>query len=227
MKTNMARPAVILALAMLGWVASGAPALAGELRGRVVGADAASPAVVWIEGLPASPVPDRDTVITHSSGDFVPRVSIGFVGDFFVLRNEDDTLHNTHFYLRLAYQKEVSQRPLQYGRTLFNVALPKAGSEVRKRIEPHFRYTDATGFIEVACNPHPKENAYVLVFDHPYAAVTAADGTFSIDGIPAGEREVRFWKAGAVEKWKVVKIEDGAPLQVEIDTSGGAAPEAP
>ncbi len=188
---------------------------AGELKGRIAGATETSPAVVWIEGLESTAVPNRDTVLTHEEGgQLTPPVAIGFVGNSFILRNAEDRLHNMHLYLRLAYQKEASQRPLEFGATLFNVALPQADTEVRKPILAHHRYRDETGYIEVACNPHPEERAYLLVFDHQYATVTAKDGTFSIPDLPAGSREVRVWHAGAISK-KVVEIDDGAPTLFE------------
>ncbi len=210
---------VRVAIAAVVVACTGNIAEAGELVGKVVGATGSSPAVVWIEGLASSALPTRDTVLTYRHGQLRPFVDIGFVGNAFVLRNEDDKLHNVHLYLRLAYQKEVSQRPLEYGATLFNVALPKAGTEVRKPIQAHYRYRDETGFIEVACNPHPEERSYILVFDHPYAAVTAEDGTFSIPNLPAGNHQVRVWHAGSVKKEKTVKIEADAPTVLEIDAS--------
>lgn len=187
---------------------------AGELRGRVAGDE--GQAVVWVEGAPGQ-VPRRDVVISHVSGRFEPYVSVGFVGNDFVLRNEDGTLHNTHLYMRLAYQKAVSQRPLHYGATLFNVALPKAGMEVRRPIKPYYRYREETGFIEVVCNPHPGEQAYVLIFDHPYAAVTGKDGAFSIPDVPAGRHEVRVWRNGVVRAWGTAEVRDGAPTEVVVE----------
>ncbi|HND53719.1 MAG TPA: hypothetical protein PLV92_15025, partial [Pirellulaceae bacterium] len=41
----------------------------------------------------------------------------------------------------------------------------------------------------VSCGVHPWEIAYLKVHDSPYVAVTAADGKFKIEKIPAGEWE--------------------------------------
>ena len=207
-------PAILAIVAATG--INTAEADVGELRGRVAGVTKGEPAVVWVEGLSTGETPKSDTVITHISGRFQPKVSIGFVGNSFVFRNDDNTLHNTHLYLRLAYQKELSDRPLHYGATLYNVALPKAGAEVRKPIKPYHRYRRETGFIEVVCNPHPEERAHVLVFDHPYAAVTDGDGTFSIPDLPPGRHQVMSWRAGSVKEWGVVEIKDGAVTEIAI-----------
>lgn len=190
---------------------------AGEIEGRVAGATADNPAVVWIEDVPAGETPAQDTLITHQDGRLKPKVSIGFVGREFVFRNEDDVLHNTHLYMQLAYQHKVSQRPLRYGSTLYNVALPKAGMEVRKPITSYHRYRDDTGFIEVVCNPHPDERAYVLIFDHRYASITGADGSFSIGGLPAGKHVVRIWHNGVVRRWKAVEINETGTAKILIE----------
>jgi len=47
--------------------------------------------------------------------------------------------------------------------------------------------------IEVVCEQHPWTHAWIAVLDHPYYAQTAANGTFSIDGIPPGRYRVRAW----------------------------------
>jgi hypothetical protein len=199
-------------------VLASVPGAAGELRGRVVGKADAGPAVVWIEGINGGEVPHTDTVLTHvPGGAFAPHVSIGFVGNDYVLRNEDDALHNIHLHLRLGYQKAISDRPLQLGATLYNIALPKAATEVRRPIKPYHRYRDDTGYIEVLCDRHPEETAYVVVFDHPYAAVTGADGTFAIHGVPPGSHPVRVWQDGKVTDWRRIEVKGDGPTDATIE----------
>lgn len=216
----MPHPKVLLlttiTMAMLVALAGG-PAAAGELVGRVVSKGDAGPDVVWIEGVTGE-VPKTDTVLTHvRGGAFEPHVSIGFVGNDYVLRNEDDALHNIHLHLRLGYQKAVSDRPLELGATLYNIALPKGATEVRRPIKPYHRYRDDTGFIEVLCDRHPAEKAYVVVFDHPYAAVTDANGRFAIHDVPPGSHLVRVWQAGTVRDWQQIEVKDGSPTEAIID----------
>jgi hypothetical protein len=46
----------------------------------------------------------------------------------------------------------------------------------------------------VHCDVHPWMDAFVWVFDHPYFAITKADGTFTIPRVPAGmEVQVMAW----------------------------------
>lgn len=47
--------------------------------------------------------------------------------------------------------------------------------------------------IEVVSEQHPWTHAWIAVLDHPYYAQTAANGTFSIDGVPPGRYRIRAW----------------------------------
>ena len=47
--------------------------------------------------------------------------------------------------------------------------------------------------IPVKCNQHSWMKAWVAVVKHPFFGVSAADGTFSIKGLPAGQYEVEAW----------------------------------
>jgi plastocyanin len=51
---------------------------------------------------------------------------------------------------------------------------------------------------QVTCNVHPWMKGWIVVRPNPYAAVSKADGSFEIKGLPVGEVELQFWheKAG-------------------------------
>ncbi len=58
----------------------------------------------------------------------------------------------------------------------------------------------------VTCDIHPWMRSTILVKDHPYAAVTDAQGRFEIKHLPAGEQTFRVWheRPGyVVREWKV------------------------
>ena len=59
-------------------------------------------------------------------------------------------------------------------------------------VVPLDRFKEAAE-IEVVSEQHPWTHAWIAVLDHPYYAQTAANGTFSIDGIPPGRYRVRAW----------------------------------
>jgi hypothetical protein len=57
---------------------------------------------------------------------------------------------------------------------------------------PIDRFNEAAE-IEVVSDKHPWARAWLAVLDHPYYAQTAANGTFTIDAIPAGKYRLRAW----------------------------------
>ena len=48
--------------------------------------------------------------------------------------------------------------------------------------------------IPVKCNIHSWMHAYIGVVEHPYFAVTGADGTFEIPNVPPGDYVVEAWQ---------------------------------
>jgi hypothetical protein len=69
---------------------------------------------------------------------------------------------------------------------------------------------------DIGCDIHPWMRGYILVSDHPYATVSAANGTFAIKDLPTGEHEFRFWherlgylKSSAGERSLKINIADG------------------
>ena len=56
--------------------------------------------------------------------------------------------------------------------------------------------------IAVACDIHSWMKAWIMVFDHPFFAVTGPDGSFEIKGVPAGEQHLVVWqeKVGYVNR---------------------------
>jgi hypothetical protein len=50
--------------------------------------------------------------------------------------------------------------------------------------------------VKVACDVHPWMSAWVRVFNHPYYALTDADGNFEIKNAPAGPCRIVMWHEG-------------------------------
>ncbi len=48
--------------------------------------------------------------------------------------------------------------------------------------------------VHIACNYHPWESAFILPRDNPYAAISAADGTFRIAKLPLGTWQFQAWQ---------------------------------
>ena len=68
-------------------------------------------------------------------------------------------------------------------------------SAVRKRsasIEP--------GIVRVFCDIHSHMNAFILVFSHPFFAMTDAEGRYRIDNVPPGAYNVIAWNEGVASE---------------------------
>jgi plastocyanin len=109
---------------------------------------------------------------------FEPHVAFVQTGQEFVIKNSDTVGHNSNV-------STVKNPPS-------NSLVPAGGTAALK-----FSSEEAIP-AQVTCNIHPWMKAWVLVRPNPYAAVSKADGTFEIKGVPAGEVELQLWheKAG-------------------------------
>ena len=125
--------------------------------------------VVVVKGAPA-PAPTKGTLDQHGCR-YVPHVQVLPVGSTLDVVNGDPTLHNVHGYLGQA--------------TAFNLAMPSKDSRLSRQLKK-------PGLVVVRCDVHAWMSAFVWVVEGP-AAVSGADGTYAIAGIPPGTYEVTAW----------------------------------
>ena len=129
---------------------------------------------------------------------FIPHAMVVRTDQTVVVKSADPISHNTHTH------------PLR--NTAQNVAVPAAD-----RVGQHkFTFRTAERYpVKVTCDIHPWMSAYWVVTDHPYATVSAEDGKFTIEKIPAGEHQFHFWQElggfvrdGKERLWNI-KVEPG------------------
>jgi hypothetical protein len=111
------------------------------------------------------------------------------------ITNSDPTQHNIHF---------TPKNNPDWNQSQPNGAAPLTHSFARSEI-----------LVPVKCNQHPWMKAYVAVLKHPFAAVSAEDGSYSIKGVPPGTYTVVAWHEGG-------QTGTEKTMQVTVPASGSA-----
>ncbi len=102
-------------------------------------------------------------------------------------------------------------------------------------VVPFDRLLTKPAQLEVSCKLHSWAKAWILVFDHPYFAVTERAGTFAIDNIPPGTYRVKAWHPQLGVSEQSVTIVAGSPASLAlklgspqvtpaVDTTAGSPP---
>lgn len=128
-------------------------------------------AIVRIAGVKARSATGAHGIVNEKCR-FTPRVQIVRPNATISTTSSDPILHTTNV------QTET-------GRTIFNVALPVAGVKINRSVS-------GAGLLRLSCNTHPWMRGWVLVTDEA-AAVTGADGRFTLSEVPPGTYDVAVW----------------------------------
>lgn len=75
---------------------------------------------------------------------------------------------------------------------------------------------DRPGIVRVFCDIHSHMSAFILVFTHPFYAVTDVDGGYHIDDVPPGNYSVVAWNEGLPSETKPVSVPDGGVTELDF-----------
>ena len=75
---------------------------------------------------------------------------------------------------------------------------------------------DRPGIVRVFCDIHSHMNAFILVFNHRFFAVTDADGRYRIDNIPPGTYNVVAWNEGLASEPRAAAVPDGGSTELDF-----------
>lgn len=149
-----------------------------------------------------------DTVTLDQSGcHYKPHVMGAMVNQKLNITNSDPTQHNIHF---------TPKNNPDWNQSQPNGAPPMSHSFARSEV-----------LVPVKCNQHPWMKAYVGVLKHPFFAVSAEDGTFTIKGVPPGTYTVAAWhEGGATGTEKTMSVTVPASGSGKADFAFGEAATA-
>ena len=71
--------------------------------------------------------------------------------------------------------------------------------------------------VPLLCNVHAEMSAFVVVLDNPYFAVTAKDGSFTINNVPAGTYKLMTWHEKLRSEELEVTVEGGKTAEVNFE----------
>ena len=197
----------------------GSAAVGGSIRGRVElrrpaapperrpnVADLGSPAavrdisdrltsVVYMEDAPKSPaVLPGHVVLDQRDERFVPHVLAVTTGTVVDFPNSDRIFHNVFSLSKT--------RPFDLGR--YAAGRSKAVT------------FDRPGIVRVFCDIHSHMNAFILVFNHPFFALTDMDGRYRIDNVPPGTYNLVAWNEGVSSEPRAVTVPDGGEAELDF-----------
>ena len=151
--------------------------------------------VVFLKDMPRqTELPVTHATIAQRDEAFSPRVVAITRGSTVDFPNADPFFHNVFSLSRGA--------SFDLGR------YPKGDTRSR-------RFTTA-GLVKVYCHIHSHMTASIMVFDHPYFRMPAADGSFTIDDVPAGSHQISAWHERIGESVNAIRVEGGRTARVEF-----------
>jgi plastocyanin len=132
------------------------------------------------------PVPTTPLVLDQKGCQYRPHVFGVQVGQPIEILNSDMTLHNIHAWAQTNQE--------------FNL-----GQSIQGMKDTHV-FTTQEVMVPFRCDVHKWMNSFVGVVAHPFFAVTAADGTFELKGLPPGTYTIEAWQEKLGTKTATVTI---------------------
>jgi plastocyanin len=203
-------------------LAAAPQSLDGTIRGRVqiaaVPRAAGRPAIGDLAAPTADPIDRRHCVVYLKFGpseafgqlrrgrvrmdqrgeQFVPHLLAITAGTFVEFPNNDTTFHNVFSFARGGNAFDLGRYPP--GRT--------GGHKF-----------DTPGIVPVSCDIHSHMSAYILVFSHPFFAVTDDDGRYSIGGVPPGTYTLIVWSELGHADDKQISVGEGETVDADFRVS--------
>jgi len=153
--------------------------------------------VVYLESAPRGAFESNESgraVMDQRNETFVPHVLAITTGTLVDFPNSDKFYHNV-FSLSKPKRFDLGRYP--------------AGRSESVRF-------DRPGIVRVFCDIHSHMNAFILVFGHPFFAMTDAEGRYRIENVPPGTYSIVAWNEGTPTDPKTVTVPEGGSAEVDF-----------
>ncbi|HWO00694.1 MAG TPA: carboxypeptidase regulatory-like domain-containing protein [Blastocatellia bacterium] len=148
-------------------------------------------------------VPSDPVVLDQQGCRYHPRVMGIQTQQTLKIVNSDPTTHNIHPSPKLNPE--------------FNQSQPQGAPPIEKK------FNRKEILIPVKCNQHPWMKANIAVLDHPYFAVSAKDGSYTIKNVPPGTYTIVFWHETLGEQTASITVAAKESKTQDMTYKAGAA----
>jgi plastocyanin len=153
--------------------------------------------VVYLESAPRGAFETNESghaVMDQHNETFVPHVLAITTGTTVDFPNSDPFFHNV-FSLSKTMRFDLGRYAAGHSRAI--------------------RF-DRAGIVRVFCDIHSHMNAFILVFSHPFFALTDTEGRYHIDNVPPGTYGVIAWNEGTSSDPRPVTVPDGGAAELDF-----------
>jgi hypothetical protein len=119
--------------------------------------------------------------------------------------NQDDVIHNPHTFEMIGRVR----------RSLFNIGLPKAGSELTKKLKIR-----KGNVVKLQCDQHDFMHSWVRVVKNPYWINVGKDGSYTIADVPPGNYTLVAWHPLLGEQKQKITVEGKGSVTANFEFSG-------
>jgi plastocyanin len=141
----------------------------------------------------------KPVVLDQKACFYTPQIFAVQTGQKILVKNSDPVLHNVDV-----------QPATDSGNAPENQAQMPGSADLP------LSFAKPEMFLKIKCDVHPWMFSWVSVFDHPYFAVSAKDGTYKIAGVPAGKYKLlaAHRKLGRVTR--EIEVKEGEPTKADF-----------
>jgi plastocyanin len=159
-------------------------------------ADAFVTVVSGLDGWKVPAVPETPVEVDQRGCIYEPRIHGVRVGQEVVFINSDPMFHNV--------RTESTANPP------FNINMPAKDQRESKVFRRPERMVGAR------CDVHPWMVSHIGVVEHPWFAITDADGRFELPGLPPGTYELEVWHEVLGTKKAKATVSASGTARVEV-----------